>query len=215
MKFPLLSGPWVARLQPAAVRLRAPLALAPAAVVILGADVVRLPAPFAAPPMPLARWLALRSHSTAAGASLVAPLVPAPTPAVLVKVGEAGLYSLIKVPKVMGMDRGSLLEALASHKGFAATLSGVALHECVVRVCTGASDEGPSATEAAAASELEGTETLRTLASSVAPTPPGSNLFVRVALPAGKTAPPMVAAQGEFRARAVRPFALVELGDLA
>ena len=206
MKFPLLSGPWVARLQPAAVRLRAPLALAPAAVVILGADVVRLPAPFAAPPMPLARWLALRSHSTAAGASLVAPLVPAPTPAVLVKVGEAGLYSLIKVPKVMGMDRMSLLEALASHKGFAATLSGVALHECVVRVCASASTKAPSTAEAAAASELEGTETLCTLASSVAPTPLGSNLFVRVTLPAGETAPPVVTAQGEFvRARCCLP----------
>jgi hypothetical protein len=97
------------------------------------------------------------------------------------------------------MDRLSLLKLLQRDGGFAATLSRVALHECAVRLCTSASEEAPSAAEAAAASALLGAKTLGALAASLATVAhPGAYLFVHVALPTGSLA---ASVQRELRRR--------------
>ena len=149
----------------------------------------RQPVP-GAPPVPLARWMAMHSHDGVAGAPSAVPEARAPQPAVLVKAGDAGHYSLVKLPDMMGMDRMALLEALAGTKGFSPKLAGVALHDCAVRVCASASNKAPSDQEVVAARELEGAETLGDLAAGMA-----GNQFIHVQLPAlaaaggGKLAP--------------------------
>ena len=142
-------------------------------------------------PIPLACWLPTRSHGAVAGASPAAPEKVARAhrpPAVLVKLGEAGLYSLVRFPKILDMDRMSLLKMLRRDDGFAVTLRDVPLSQCTAHVCASTSEEAPSAAEAAAASALVGIKTLRTLAASMAAAQPGAHLFVRVALPAGSSA---------------------------
>ena len=60
--------------------------------------------------------------------------------AVLVKLGEEGLWSRIALD-VLKMDRISLLKALKHDEVFAVTLRDVALSNCAVKVCVGASKE--------------------------------------------------------------------------
>jgi hypothetical protein len=175
MKLP----PWGTLLpgrRPAGLALHGPSALAGGALLTVSRTPVE--------PLSLARWLSVRPRGAAA--SPVAPKKAAQAhrpPAVLVKVGDAGLYSLVKLPEGLGMDRLSLLEALASSKGFAVKLRDVALDEGAVHVCTSASEEAPSAAEAGAASALVGIKTLGTLAASMPAAQPGAHLFVHVALP--------------------------------
>ena len=140
-----------------------------------------------APAVPLARWLASqRAHSTAvAGAACNNAPNTAAARAVLVKVGDAGRYSLVTYDALMAMDAMSLLKALRRDEGFALDLAGVSLQRCTVEVCVSESDRAPSADEAGAAIELEGAETL---AASMASAPAGANLFVRVTLPASAAA---------------------------
>ena len=140
----------------------------------------------------------MRFHGTAAGKPPAVPEVRAPQPAVLVKAGAAGHYSLVKLPDMMDMDRMSLLEALAGTRGFSPDLAGVALQRCTVRVCASASKKAPSAVEGAAVNELEGAETLGDLATPMLTTLPGANLFVRIVLPADSAV--VAVAQGELRA---------------
>ena len=136
----------------------------------------------------------MRFHGTAAGGPPAVPEARAPQPAVLVKAGDAGHYSLVKLPDMMGMDRMALLEALAGTKGFSPKLAGVALHDCAVRVCASASKKALSAVEGAAANELEGAETLGDLATPMLTTLPVANLFVRIVLPTDSAA--VAVAQG-------------------
>ena len=177
-----LSGSWGARLQAVAgLAQRVPTIALSAAAGGVGSGMgpPRQPVP-GAPPVPLARWMAMHSHDGVAGAPSAVPEARAQPPAVLVKVGGAGLYSLVKFRDMMGMDRMALLDALASFKGFAPDLAGVALQRCAVRVCASASNKAPSAPEVAASCELEGAETLGALTAAV---PPNTNLFVCVMLP--------------------------------
>ena len=183
MKLPVFPAAWAARAPPATgLALRSPLAFLSAASRPLAAH------PFHAP-LPLARWLATRSHSTAAGSTLTVPKEKGgggKTRAVLVKMGDdAGPFYLLKDPGALGLDGMSLLEALADTKGFAPDLAGVALQRCTVHVCTSASDERPSADEVKTAVPLEGAKTLGALAATA---PPGANLFVRVTLPGSAAA---------------------------
>ena len=178
MKLPVFPAAWAARAPPATgLALRSPLAFLSAASRPLAAH------PFHAP-LPLARWLATRSHSTAAGSTLTVPKEKGgggKTRAVLVKMGDdAGPFNLLKDPGVEDMDRMSLLKALRRDEGFASHLAGAALDMCTVLACTSASDEKPSADEAMTAVPLEGAKTLGALAAAA---PPGANLFVRVTLP--------------------------------
>ena len=118
---------------------------------------------------------------------------------VLVQVG-AGIPSLVKFVGMMEMDRMSLLKALKRDEGFDTELRDVALGQCVVSVCASASDEGPTTVEVRSAKELKGAKTLRELASGMATTAAGNNLFVRVTLPGGSTATTAgVVAQRESR----------------
>jgi hypothetical protein len=104
--------------------------------------------------------------------------------AILVKVGS-GLFSLVKIPKAMGMDRISLLKTLQLDAAFSETLAGVALDKCAVHVIASTSKAEPQAAETAAARELRGAETLGDLAAGLAGVSlgAGANLFVRVLLP--------------------------------
>ena len=172
--------------RPAGLALRGPSALAHTQA---RGGVPTLSPPTTAAPILLSRWLSVRPHG--ADAALAAPDKVARAhrpPAVLVKLGDAGLYSSVRFPKVLDMDRMLLLEALASSKGFAVELRDVPLSKCTAHVCASTSEEVPSAAEAAAASALVGIKTLRALAASMTAAQPGANLFVRVALPAGSSA---------------------------
>jgi hypothetical protein len=96
----------------------------------------------------------------------------------LVKVGEEGLWSLVKAD-LSKEDRVGLLAALAGTRAFEVSLRGVALDACTVRVCASASDEEPSAAEAAIALELKGAKTLGALTTGMV----GNNLFIHVQQP--------------------------------
>ena len=121
--------------------------------------------------------------------------------AVIVQLG-AGVPSLFKLSGLMGMDRMSLLEALAESRGFKRSLQDVALDMCVVTVCASANKKRPSEEAMAKAVPLEGGETLGELASGMAAA--GTYLFVRVTLPGGDTTTTATtadeAAHGESRA---------------
>ena len=94
----------------------------------------------------------------------------------------------------------SLLKALKRDEGFKRSLQDEALDKCVVTVCASTSKKRTSEAETAKAMPLEGGETLGELASGMATTAAGTNLFVRVALPGCSTATTAgVAAQGESR----------------
>lgn len=150
------------------------------------------------PPVPLARWLASqRAHSTAvAGAACNNAPNTAAARAVLVKVGDAGRYSLVTYDALMAMDAMSLLKALRRDEGFALDLAGVSLQRCIVEVCASASDEKPSPDEAKSAVPLEGAKTLGVLAATALPL---ASLFVRVTLPASAAAAGATAELGELR----------------
>jgi hypothetical protein len=171
--------------RPPAAAARAPPLLRRAPVTAAAAGAARFGALAAVPLVLPTSWLSTRGLHGTAVASTGARGPPAARSAVLVKVGS-GLFSLAKIPKATGMDRMSLLEALAESKAFAASLTGVALDKCAVRVCVSASKKAPTAAEEAAARELEGAETLGDLAAGLAGASPGAgatNLFVRVDLP--------------------------------
>ena len=127
MKLPSFppTAAWGALLgRPAGLALRGPSALAHTQA---RGGVPTLSPPTTAAPILLSRWLSVRPHG--ADAALAAPDTVARAhgpPAVLVKLGDAGLYSLVRFPKVLDMDR-MLLEALASSKGFAVELRDVPL----------------------------------------------------------------------------------------
>lgn len=159
--------------------------------------------------VPFPYWLPMRSSGTTADIPPAPVLAPAPAPtSVLVKVGDAGRFSLIKDFGIMAEDRMSLLDTLASSKHFAAKLTSVLLDECAVWVCASASGKAPSPAEAAASCELEGSVTLGALAADLV-TAAGVNLFVHVILPAGTSA---AAVQGELPAR-VSISRIVSRGD--
>ena len=68
---------------------------------------------------------------------------------------------------VLGMDVTELLKALQQDAAFATTMTGVVLDRCTVTVAASASEEAPSAAEAAARRHLRGAVTLRRLAAGV------------------------------------------------
>ena len=107
-------------------------------------------------------------------------------PQVLVKVGN-GQYCLVKLD-LAGMDRTSLLKALKHDEGFSRSLD-VALDQCILTVCASASEDEPTASEAAAACKLQGTKTLGTSAAwtAAAAAAAGANVFVNVTLPGGSS----------------------------
>ena len=158
--------------------------LAPRAISFIAASgaVATRPPALAAARIPLAHWLAMRSHGT----------VPSVAPAILVKVGDdAGPFYAFKDPGALDLDGMSLLKALQHDEGFARRLAGVALDGCTVHVCASASDEEPSAYEAKTAVPLKGAKTLGALAASVVATLPDGAyyLFVRVRLPPASAQP--------------------------
>lgn len=184
-----LSGSWGARSQAVAGLVqRAAMSAAGGWVGSGGVGPPRQPAPGAAP-IPLARLVAMYSRGGVAGAPSAAPEARAQPPAVLVKVGAAGHYLVVRFPQVMDMDVASLLKALRLDDAFATKMAGVALDECTVQVCASASDEEPLAPEAASSRQLKGTKMLGALVAPMVATLPGANLFVHVHLPHAVTTP--------------------------
>jgi hypothetical protein len=129
----------------------------------------------------------------AAGRADTVPPASSSCPLVLVKLVAAAaataagsdddalpFNTLCALPGASGLDRASLLTALLHNDLFATRLAGVALDACTVEACASASDEEPSAAEAAAAVPLKGAKTLGRVAANA---PPGANLFVVVRLP--------------------------------
>ena len=123
--------------------------------------------------------------------------------AVLIQVGD-GRPLPFEHTSLMKLNVGTLLEALAASRGFAVELRNVPLSKCVLTVCATASEDEPTAAEAAAACELKGTRTLGALAAGMvaATAAAGTNLFVRVTLPSGSktTMADAAAVPGELRA---------------
>ncbi len=96
----------------------------------------------------------------------------------LVKVGD-GFYSDFEHPKLLGMRRMQLLEALSESKGFAVKLKGVALDDCKVFVHTKRiAGKVPIAEEESSSTEQVGADTIGSLAGDA------TVLFIRVELPA-------------------------------
>lgn len=96
---------------------------------------------------------------------------------VLVKVGDDGLWALVKTD-LSNADRMTLLKALRDG-AFEVELRDVPLSKCAVKVCASTSKRAPSIEEESAARALEGAETLGDVAAGLA-----GNLFIHVQLPA-------------------------------
>jgi len=117
-----------------------------------------------------------------------------PPSVVLVKVGDGGKWSTIKLEKLQGMDRSLLLEALVDSKVFGHKLKDVDLSACTVVILKGALPVGqkvPSAADEVADKvvELEGADTVGAVAMTAET---GDQLCIRVRLPVEAAVPAAV-----------------------
>lgn len=96
------------------------------------------------------------------------PPPPSLLRAILVAVGEDGLYAPIQSPElILALCRSSLVRALSQDVQFQDELLGVTLNKCAVTVCASASETKPTKAEVAASRELEGAITLSRLAAGM------------------------------------------------